>query len=190
MFAIIDIETCGGTFEFRKGRITEIAILVHDGLSVVETYSTLIDPECYITPFFTKLTGITNDMVSTAPKFHEVANKIIALTENNIFVAHSVGFDYGFIKAEFDSLGYEFKRDTLCTVKLSRKLLPGKKSYSLGKLCAGLGIENKARHRAEGDAVATAELFDILMQAKSNHPKYKNKSISQLMQSRPKKVGS
>ena len=70
MFAIIDIETCGGKFEFRKGRIIEISILIHDGLSVVEKFTTLINPECYISPFFRGLTGISNEMVEYAPKFH------------------------------------------------------------------------------------------------------------------------
>ena len=181
MFAIIDIETCGGKFEFRKGRIIEISILIHDGLSVVEKFTTLLNPECYISPFFRSLTGITNEMVETAPKFYEVAKKIIELTDNKIFVAHNVGFDYGFVKEEFASLGYKYKRDTLCTVRLSRKLIPGRKSYSLGNLCDHLGIDNEARHRAEGDAVATAKLFDILMQIKSDHPQYKTKGVDELM---------
>ncbi|MBK6521400.1 MAG: 3'-5' exonuclease [Sphingobacteriaceae bacterium] len=161
MFAIIDIETCGGKYEFRKGRITEICILLHDGLQVTDKFTTLIDPECNITPFFTNLTGITNDMVAGAPKFHEIAQKIWEMTENRVFVAHNVGFDYSFIRDEFASLGAKYKRETLCTVRLSRKLIPGKISYSLGTLCSSLGIENEARHRAEGDAVATAKLFDL-----------------------------
>src|ERR1035437_4352513 len=188
MFAIIDIETCGGKFEFRRGRITEICILIHDGLTVTEKFSSLINPECYISPFFTSLTGITNDMVAGAPKFHEVAKKIIDLTENKIFIAHNVGFDYGFIKEEFASMGFKYKRDTHCTVRLSRKLIPGKKSYSLGNLCESLGIENQARHRAEGDAVATAKLLDILMQIKSDHPVYKNKGVDELMVRRIDKI--
>lgn len=188
MFAIIDIETCGGKFEFRKGRIIEISILIHDGLSVVEKFTTLLNPECYISPFFRGLTGISNEMVEDAPKFHEVAKKIIELTEDKIFVAHNVGFDYGFVKEEFASLGFKYKRDTLCTVRLSRKLIPGRKSYSLGNLCESLGIENEARHRAEGDAVATAKLFDILMQIKADHPQYKTKGVDELMVRRIDKI--
>lgn len=168
MFAIIDIETCGGKFDYPKGRITEICILVHDGLQVTEKFSSLINPECYISPLYTNITGITNQMVANAPKFHEVANTILQLTEGRTFVAHNVSFDYNFIKGEFASLGYEYEREKLCTVKLSRKLIPGKKTYSLGPLCESLGISNNARHRAEGDAVATAKLFDILLQIKSN----------------------
>ena len=168
MFAIIDIETCGGKFEPQRGRITEICILIHDGLQVTEKFSTLINPECYIAPIYTNITGITNQMVATAPKFHEVANTILKLTQNRTFVAHNVSFDYNFIKGEFAALGYEFEREKLCTVRLSRKLIPGKKTYSLGPLCQSLGISNDARHRAEGDAVATAKLFDILLQIKGN----------------------
>ena len=168
MFAIIDIETCGGKFKPQRGRITEICILIHDGLQVTEKSSTLINPECYIAPIYTNITGITNQMVATAPKFHEVANTILKLTQNRTFVAHNVSFDYNFIKGEFAALGYEYEREKLCTVRLSRKLIPGKKTYSLGPLCQSLGISNDARHRAEGDAVATAKLFDILLQIKSN----------------------
>ncbi len=181
MFAIIDIETCGGKFDFKKGRITEICILVHDGLTVIKKFTSLINPECYITPYFTGLTGITNDMVADAPKFHEIAKTIIELTEGCVFVAHNVGFDYSFIKDEFASLGYVYKRETLCTVRLSRKLMPNRLSYSLGKLCAGLGIEIFGRHRAEGDAVATAELFDLLLRLKNSNPLYKNKGVTELM---------
>ncbi|NVO01926.1 MAG: GIY-YIG nuclease family protein [Bacteroidetes bacterium] len=188
MFAIIDIETCGGKYEFRKGKITEICILVHDGLQVVEKFTTLLNPECRINPFFTSLTGITNEMVADAPKFHEVAKKIIELTEGQIFVAHNVGFDYGFIKEEFAALGYKFKREKLCTVRLARKLLPGRISYSLGHLCASLGIDNEARHRAEGDAVATAKLFDLLIQLKTQDPQYKNMGVEDLMVRRIDKI--
>lgn len=188
MFAIIDIETCGGKFEFQKGRITEICILVHDGLQVIDKFTTLINPECYISPYFTKLTNITNEMVEDAPKFHEVAKKIIEMTDGCIFVAHNVGFDYSFIKAEFASLGYKYRRETLCTVRLSRKLMPGRISYSLGHLCASLGIEIHGRHRAEGDAVATAELFDLLLRLKSDHPQFKNMGVEQIMSRRIDKI--
>ncbi len=188
MFAIIDIETCGGKFEFRKGRITEICILKHDGLSVVEKFTTLINPECNISPFYTKITNITNEMVADAPKFHEVAGKILEMTENCIFVAHNVGFDYSFIREEFASLGYTYKRETLCTVRLSRKLLPKRISYSLGHLCASLGIEIFGRHRAEGDAVATAQLFDLLIHLKTQHPQYKNMGVEEVMTRRVDKI--
>ncbi|MES2630246.1 MAG: exonuclease domain-containing protein [Bacteroidota bacterium] len=181
MFAIIDIETCGNSFQLRKGRIIEISILVYDGLSVVDKFTTLINPECYISPFYTSVSGITNEMVENAPKFHEVAADILRYTENCVFVAHNVGFDYGFVREEFASLGYLYRRETLCTVRLSRKLIPGKVSYSLGKLCASLDIPIENRHRAEGDATATAILFDLLLRIKSEHPQYRRMDVGEIM---------
>lgn len=188
MFAIVDIETCGGKFEFRKGRIIDICIVIHDGLSVVDKFSTLVNPECYISPYFTGISGITNEMVKDAPKFHDIARQVIEYTENRIFVAHNVGFDYNFIKDEFRALGYTYRRETLCTVRLARKLLPKRISYSLGRLCDSLGIQNEARHRAEGDAVATAKLFDILIQAKNQDSRYRNQGVEALMTRRVDKI--
>lgn len=156
-YAIIDIETTGS---LKKGqRITEVAIIVFDGLNVVDSFSSLINPEVKIPYTITQLTGIDNSMVKDAPKFYQVAKKIVEITEGCIFVAHNVFFDYNFIKHEFASLGFHFSREKLCTVRLSRKYLPGYKSYSLGKICKDLGIELKDRHRAHGDASATVELF-------------------------------
>ena len=188
MFAIIDIETCGGKYEYRRGRITEICIAIHDGLRVVEKFTTLINPECYISPYFISLSGITNEMVAKAPKFHDIAKTIIDMTEGKIFVAHNVAFDYGFIKDEFAGLGYKYKRETLCTVRLSRKLMPGKLSYSLGKLCESIGIDLQNRHRAEGDVDATIQLFDRLLELKSMHPQFKNQGVEDLMTRRIDKI--
>lgn len=184
MFAIVDIETCGAKFAYQKGRIIDICILVHDGISVVDKFSTLINPECHIGSFYTNLSGISNDMVKDAPTFHQVAKDILHFTEGKIFVAHNSAFDYNFIKDEFSSLGFNFKRETLCTVRLSRKLMPGKKSYSLGNLCESLGITIFDRHRAEGDAVATAKLLDLLLLLKTQNPSYKTKSVTQIMSTR------
>ncbi len=188
MFAIIDIETCGGRFEYPKGRIIEISILVHDGLQVTDKFTTLINPGCYISPLYTRISGITNEMVENAPRFQQVAKKILEMTEDRVFVAHNVGFDYGFVKEEFKSLGYKFQREKLCTVRLSRKLIPGKVSYSLGNLCASLNIPIEGRHRAEGDAVATAKLFDLLLQLKTMDPQYKSKGVDELMGRRIDKI--
>lgn len=188
MFSIIDIETCGGKFEFPKGRIIEISIINHDGLQVTEKFTTLINPGVYISPLYTRISGITNDMVENAPRFHQVAKKILEMTENRIFIAHNVGFDYSFVKEEFNSLGYKFRREKLCTVRLSRKLIPGRISYSLGHLCAALNIPIDGRHRAEGDAVATAKLFDLLLQLKSFHPQYKSMGVDELMGRRIDKI--
>jgi DNA polymerase-3 subunit epsilon len=186
MFAIVDIETTGGSAE--RSKITEICILIHDGLTVVDKFSTLINPEQRIPQMITRLTGINDEMVEKAPKFFEVARKIVEITEGMVFVAHNVAFDYSFVKKEFKSLGYNYTRDQLCTVKLSRKLIPGRVSYSLGPLCEALGIDNEARHRAEGDAVATAKLFDILLQKKSEHPVYRRQDISEIHTTRIDKI--
>jgi len=160
MFAILDIETTGGSPKTEK--ITEIAIFFHDGEKVVDEWSTLLNPEKNIPYFITGLTGITNEMVADAPKFYEVARELVERTENYTIVGHNVNFDYSFIKSEFKRLGFEYDRKTLCTVKLSRKIFPGHKSYSLGKICKGLGITIMDRHRAAGDALATVKLFEML----------------------------
>lgn len=180
MFAIIDIETCGGKFNYQKSRIIEICILVHDGLTLVDRFSTLLNPECYIAPIYTNISGINNEMVADAPKFYEVAKQIEAITKDCVFVAHNAKFDYNFVREEFASLGFSYKRETLCTVQLSRKLIPGKMSYSLGKLCAQLGIVVNDRHRAEGDAQATVKLFELLLKEKATNPIYKNKGVTDL----------
>ncbi len=166
MYSIIDIETTGGN-PYRD-KITEIAIYVHDGKKVVKEFQTLINPERKIPYFISRMTGITDEMVSGAPRFYEIAKTIVEFTENTIFVAHNASFDYNFIKSEFKSLGYFYQRESLCTVKLSRKIIPGKKSYSLGKLCHELNIEIENRHRARGDALATVKLFELLIQQNPN----------------------
>lgn len=183
MYSIIDIETTGGSS--RSERITEIAIYNHDGKSITNSFTTLINPERNIPYFITNLTGITNEMVEDSPRFYEVAKKIVELTEGNVFVAHNARFDYSFIREEFKSLGFNFKRSILDTVTLSRKLFPGHKSYSLGNICKDLGIEINGRHRAAGDAFATTRLFELLLSrdielngAQSNL--IRNKMISKL----------
>ncbi len=161
MYAIVDIETTGG--QPAQDRITEIAVFLHDGEKIVDSYSTLLNPERLIPSYIERLTGISNEMVRDAPKFHEVARKIVEFTDGCVFVAHNVRFDYSFLKKEFADLGYTYSRKTLCTVRLSRSLLPGLPSYSLGKLCNSIEIPLENRHRAFGDAEATAHLFTRLM---------------------------
>ena len=161
MYTVIDIETTGNLYKY--GKITEIAIVSFNGTTITDVYQTLIDPEMDIPYRISQLTGINNQMVVGAPKFYMVARKIVELTAGKIFVAHNVNFDYRFIQEEFNRLGYEFVRKKLCTVQLSRKLLPGHRSYSLGNICHDLGIKIEARHRAAGDALATTELFKILL---------------------------
>jgi DNA polymerase-3 subunit epsilon len=161
VYAIVDIETTGGSSRIEK--ITEIAIYQHDGEKITGEFTSLINPERNIPYFITNLTGITNEMVEDAPKFYEIAKLIIEYTEDRIFVAHSARFDYSFIRQEFKSLGYNFKRNILDTVTLGRRLIPGHRSYSLGNICRDLSIEINGRHRAGGDALATVKLFEVLL---------------------------
>jgi DNA polymerase III subunit epsilon len=162
MYAIIDIETTGGSARMEK--ITEIAIYLHDGNKVTGEFVSLVNPERNIPWFITNLTGITNEMVEDAPRFYEIAKTIVELTEGRTFVAHNARFDYSFIRQEFKSLGFSYKRNILDTVALSRKLLPGHRSYSLGSICKDLRISINGRHRAAGDALATVKLFEMLLE--------------------------
>lgn len=161
MYAIIDIETTG--LNARTDRITEIAIFIHDGEKVVEKFESLVNPECRIPYHITALTGISNKMVADAPHFFEVARRIVELTDGKTIVAHNASFDYNFIRCEFKRLMYDYTRRTLCTKKLSRKLLPGIQSYGLGSLARILNITNPARHRAAGDALTTVYLLEHLL---------------------------
>ena len=162
MFAIVDIETTGGAYA--TSRITEIAVVRHDGHTVIDSFQTLINPQCWIPGFITQLTGINNQMVKDAPTFEEIAPEISRITRHATFVAHNVTFDYGFIKREYQRIDEYYDRDTLCTVRLSKKIFPGYKSYSLGNICRDLAIPHTQQHRAMGDASATVKLFELLLQ--------------------------
>lgn len=161
MYTILDIETTGG--KYNEEGITEIAIHKFDGHKVVDKFISLVNPEKEIQPFVVKLTGINSKMLRTAPKFHEVAKRIIEITEGTVIVAHNAQFDYRILRTEFRRLGYNFERKSLCTVELSQQLLPEAESYSLGKLVRSLGIAVSDRHRANGDALATLKLFKLLL---------------------------
>jgi DNA polymerase-3 subunit epsilon len=162
LYAVVDIETTGNGHKGQK--ITEISIFIFDGKVVVDEFTSLVNPEQNIPPFITNLTGITNAMVRYAPKFYEIARKVEEITKDTIFVAHNVNFDYNIIKDEFKNLGFDFKRKKLCTVRLTRKIMPGLRSYSLGNICADENIPINGRHRAKGDAEATTELFRRLIE--------------------------
>ncbi|OZV66593.1 exonuclease domain-containing protein [Winogradskyella aurantia] len=161
MYAILDIETTGG--KYNEEGITEIAIYQFDGHKVTDQFISLVNPERDIQPFVVNLTGINSNMLRNAPKFYEVAKRIVEITENCILVAHNADFDYRILKTEFNRLGFPFKRKTLCTVELAQKLIPEMESYSLGKLARALGIAVSDRHRANGDALATIKLFKMLL---------------------------
>jgi DNA polymerase-3 subunit epsilon len=159
IYTIIDVETTG-----QGNRMTEISIFKYDGNIVIDEFTSLINPETYIPEHITALTGIDNALVADAPRFEDVAQDILNITEEAVFVAHSVNFDYNVISGEFKRMGIDFIRKKLCTVRLSRRLLPGHRSYSLGKLCRDLNINLVDRHRARGDAEATVVIFELLLQ--------------------------
>jgi len=161
VYAILDIETTGG--KYNEEGITEIAVYRFDGNKIVDQFSSLVNPERKIQPFVVNLTGISSDMLKNAPKFYEVAKRVIEITEGCILVAHNAQFDNRILTTEFDRLGYPFEKESLCTVELAQKLLPDLPSYSLGKLVRSLGIPISSRHRAQGDAKATVELFKLLL---------------------------
>ena len=165
MYAILDIETTGG--KFNEEGITEIAIYKFDGHTIVDQFISLVNPEKEIQQFVVGLTGINNKMLQNAPKFYEIAKRVIEITKNCTLVAHNTTFDYRILSTEFDRLGYDFNRNTLCTVELSKQLILDQPSYSLGKLTKALGIPMTDRHRASGDALATVQLFKLLLEKDS-----------------------
>ncbi|MGM0635015.1 MAG: exonuclease domain-containing protein [Bacteroidota bacterium] len=198
MYAILDIESTGG--KYNEEGITEIAIYKFDGHQVVDQFISLVNPEREIQSFVVGLTGINNEMLRHAPKFYEIAKRVVEITENCILVAHNAKFDHRILRTEFSRLGYEFERQTLCTVELSQKLLPEEPSYSLGKLVKSLGIPISGRHRASGDALATVKLFQLLIDKDENKniigenikfqpSKSKDKKHIRLIESLPSKVG-
>jgi len=158
MYSIIDVETTGKT-----NRITEISILKYDGNKIIDSFTTLVNPTVLIPKEIVALTGIDDAMVAKAPVFKDIANKILDSTEDTIFVAHNVNFDYNTIVKEFKRIDLDFRRKKLCTLRLAKKLLPKQKSYSLGKLCSAVDIEITNRHRALGDAKATVKLFELML---------------------------
>tara|TARA_B100000989_G_scaffold297143_1_gene282054 strand:- start:15 stop:1385 length:1371 start_codon:yes stop_codon:yes gene_type:complete len=162
MYAILDIETTGGKYD--EEGITEIAIYKHDGKSITDQFISLVNPQIEIQPFVKKLTGISSKMLRNAPKFYEIAKRIVQITDGCIIVAHNASFDYRILQTEFRRLGFPFKRKSLCTVALSNVLLPNQPSYNLGKLVRSLGIPFAKQHRAQGDAKVTVKLFEILLE--------------------------
>ena len=162
LYAVVDIETTGG--HASANGITEVAINIHDGNEITESYTTLINPGRAIPGYITALTGIDEEMLADAPAFEDVALQIYQLLHGKVFVAHNVNFDYSFLKHHLALAGYDLQCRKLCTVRMSRKIFPGKVSYSLGKLCNALQIPLQNRHRAAGDADATSILFNLLLE--------------------------
>jgi DNA polymerase III subunit epsilon len=166
MYAIVDIETTGGYAA--NHRITELAIYHHDGTQITDHFHTLLNPGRKIPYFITGLTGITSQMVEEAPSFEELAEEIFNWLKDRVFIAHNAHFDFSFLKKEFETVGIHWQPKKLCTVRLSRKIIPGLESYSLGRLAESLGIQIPDRHRASGDALATAKIFSLLLHRDSS----------------------
>ncbi|MDR2121833.1 MAG: exonuclease [Flavobacteriaceae bacterium] len=179
-YAILDVETTGG--KYNEEGIIEIAVYRFDGEKITDTFISLVNPEKEIHFYVQKLTGITKKMVKTAPKFYELAKRLVEITDNAVLVGHNVTFDYRVIRAEFSRLGFDFQRPTLDTITLSKNLIPDVDSYSLGKLCISLGIPLSDRHRAHGDARATVKLFQLLL-AKDTHKNIIQSFIKQIKHS-------
>jgi DNA polymerase-3 subunit epsilon len=168
-YAVIDVETTGG--KASRDRIIEIAIVVHDGTQIIDSWESLIHPETSIPWNITILTGIKDEMVADAPKFYEVARKIVEMTEGAIFVAHNARFDYSFVVEEFKRLGYTYTRRQLCTLRLARQTLPDLYAYGLDALSRHFNIKNEARHRAMGDVQATIKILEYILQHEDNREK-------------------
>ena len=170
-FAVVDVETTGG----RPGtgdRITEIAIVtVRDG-AIADVYETLVNPERSIPPFVSRLTNISWEMVRDKAPFRDVCDRVVQTLEGHVFVAHNAGFDWRFVSAEVaQASGRALAGRRLCTVRLARRLLPQLRRRSLDWLAMHYGVEIPPghRHRAGGDAIATAHcLIRMLADAKSH----------------------
>jgi len=165
-YAVVDIETTGGNAG--GSRITEISVIIHNGTEVIDRWETLVNPQQHIPLYITAFTGISNETVSDAPLFHEIAEQLINMLSNRIFVAHNVNFDYSFVRHQLEETGFKWTAAKLCTVRAARKINPGLPSYSLGNLCRSLNISLENRHRAGGDADATAVLLSMLLQNDDN----------------------
>jgi DNA polymerase III subunit epsilon len=162
--AIVDVETTGS--DPASDRITEIAVLEVTGFALTAQWSTLINPGGAIPGSIQALTGITQQMVESAPRFSDIAGELYERLAGRLFVAHNARFDYGFLRREFDRAGLKYLARTLCTVRLSRRLYPGAHGHDLDSLIERHGLECEARHRAAPDAAA---LWQFLCVAAADH---------------------
>lgn len=188
-YAVLDIEATGGKAGTEK--IIDIYIYKFNGTDVLDQFGSMVNPQRKIDDYVQKLTGITDKMVRGAPKFYELAKRVIEITQDCVIVGHGVNFDYRMLRQEFRELGYDFERKTLDTLDLSQKLIPNAESYSLGKLTRSLGIPVSSRHTAEGDTRITLELFKILLEKDKRkdviqnyaiHETPNNEQVSKLIQ--------
>lgn len=161
-YAIVDVETTFG--DPRHAGIMEVAVVLTDGLDEVGRWSSLVHPQGPIDHFVSMLTGITPAMVSTAPRFAEVAEVVDRMTAGAVVVAHNARFDMTALGNAFGKCGQVFERETLCTEQLSRQLFPHLKFHNLNSLCRHIGVRQKADHRALGDALACKAAFVALLE--------------------------
>ena len=158
-YVVVDVETTGGRAYFGD-RITEIACVVVRNGEIVELFETLVNPERPIPPFVTQITNITWAMVKNAPTFERIAPDVLRVLQGNVFVAHNAMFDWRFVTAELSRCaGQRLRGRRLCTVKLARNVLPQLSRRSLDYVARYYGVEITNRHRAAGDALATARCF-------------------------------
>jgi DNA polymerase-3 subunit epsilon len=157
--AIVDLETTGS--DPACDRITEIGVIEVDGFQVSSEWSTLVNPEISIPSPIQALTGITQEMVASAPRFPALAEELFERLGGRLFIAHNARFDYGFLRREFERSGRKFHARTLCTVRLSRRLYPQHAHHSLDSLIERHGLDCRARHRALGDADAAWQFLRI-----------------------------
>lgn len=157
-FVIIDLETTW--LSPHKHGITEIAAVRFDGKNIVETFQSLVNPERHVPSFITKLTGITNDMISESPTIQNILPDFISFLGEDIFVAHNSSFDLRFLNhARYTHFGEYFSNPTLCTRNLAKHLVPELPKRNLAVLCEHFGITNSRAHRALQDVEATIELL-------------------------------
>jgi DNA polymerase-3 subunit epsilon len=163
-YAVVDVETTG-TRCWAGDRITEIAVVAVRGGVVAETFETLVNPDRPIPPWVTRLTNISWDMVRNAPRFRDVCDDVLRALDGAIFVAHNAQFDWRFVTTEVErATGRQLEGRRLCTVKMARKLLPQLRSRRLDSLAFHYDVTIRARHRAGGDAEATAAILVRLLQ--------------------------
>ncbi len=158
-FAVVDVETTGG-MAGRGGRIIEIAVIRIERRQIVDMFATLVNPGVRVAPWITRLTGIHDGMVGAAPRFADIHADVRRALAGRVFVAHNVGYDWGFVHEEMRRVGAEPPHGSrLCTLHMARRLLPGLDRRGLDSLARYYGIDIRERHRARGDAVATARVL-------------------------------
>ena len=155
-FAVVDVETTGGASA--ANRIIEIAVVRVEKGEIGRSFSSLVNPERDLPRWIQDLTGIGPEDLETAPLFSEISDRVRGYLDGAVFAAHNAPFDYGFVRREYERLGETFEMDRICTLQLARKKLQLPRN-KLGDVTRALGVTIEDRHRALGDAMATAEVL-------------------------------